>query len=108
MDHTPHPVARDIRRLNPGDNQGVRYVLVAALLRAGRDGDAGALLERYGDEPTALWSKARALHTFRCQGDIRAAREQLRRATQVNRHVAAYLQGRTWWPGLLPDSWRRR
>jgi tetratricopeptide (TPR) repeat protein len=96
---------RELIRLNPGDNQGVRYVLVAALLHVGQDAEAGALLERYGREPTALWSYSRALHAFRREGDARAAREELRRATRVNRHVAGYLQGRKTWPGPLPASY---
>jgi len=96
---------RELIRLNRGDNQGVRYVLVAALLHVGRDAEAGALLERYGDEPTALWTYMRALHAFRCEGDSRAARDQLRQAARVNRHVAAYLQGRKTWPGPLPASY---
>jgi tetratricopeptide (TPR) repeat protein len=96
---------RELIRLNPGDNQGVRYLLVALLLEAGLDEEAGTLLDRYGDEPTALWSYTRALHAFRRDGDTRAARERLRQAMRVNRHVAAYLRRTKTWPGPLPASY---
>ena len=96
---------RELVRLNPADNQGVRYLLVAALLHVARDAEAGALLEQYGDEPTALWCYARALHAFRVEGDTHAARERLRRAARVNRHVPAYLREKKTWPGPLPDSY---
>jgi tetratricopeptide (TPR) repeat protein len=96
---------RELIRLNPADNQGVRYLLVAALLHGGRDAEAGALLDQYGDEPTAPWTYVRALHTFRREGDSRAAQERLRQAVRANRHVPACLQGKKTWPGPLPASY---
>ena len=39
---------RELVRLNPNDNQGVRYSLLAALLLAGLDDEAATLLDRYG------------------------------------------------------------
>jgi len=96
---------RELIRLNPGDNQGVRYSLVAALLHAGRDAEAGALLDQYGDEPTALWTYARALDAFRVNGDTPAARERLRQAVRANRHVPACLLGKKTWRGSLPASY---
>lgn len=96
---------RELIRLNPGDNQGVRYLLVAALLHVGRDEEAGVLLDQYGGEPTALWTCARALHAFRSEGDTRAARERLRQAVRANRHVPACLLGKKTWPGPFPASY---
>jgi hypothetical protein len=83
----------------------VRYSLVARLLHLGEGVEAGELLDRYGDEPTALWTYARALHAFRREGDTRAARERLREAVRANRHVPACLQGKKTWPGRLPASY---
>ena len=96
---------RELIRLNPGDNQGVRYSLLAALLLAGRDDDAATLLDQYGDEPTALWRYGRALSVFRREGDSRAARERLREALRTNRHVPRLLTGDSEWPGLEPASY---
>lgn len=96
---------QELIRLNPADNQGVRHSLVATLLHVGRDAEAGVVLDQYGDEPTAPWTYARALHAFRSEGDTRAARERLRQAVRANRHVPAYLLGKNAWPGPLPASY---
>ena len=94
---------RELLRLNPGDDQGVRYALLAALLLAGRDGEALTLIEQFGDEPTALWHYARALVVFRREGDSQAARECLRTALRTNRHVPQYLTDEEDWPGPEPS-----
>jgi tetratricopeptide (TPR) repeat protein len=96
---------RGLLRLNPDDNQGVRYSLLAALLRLGCDAEAGLLLEQFADEPTALWGYARALHAFRCEGEGPAARALMRAALSINRHVPAYLLGKKTWPGPMPASY---
>ncbi len=96
---------RELIRLNPGDNQGVRYSFLAALLLAGRDDDAATLLDQFGDEPTALWRYGRALSVFRRGGDSRAARERLREALRTNRHVPRHLTGDSEWPGPEPASY---
>ncbi len=97
---------REIIRLDPGDNQGVRYSLLAALLLAGRDDEVAALIEQFGDEPTALWRYGRALSVFRREGDSRAARECLRAARRTNRHVPQQLLADDEeWPGPEPASY---
>jgi tetratricopeptide (TPR) repeat protein len=96
---------RELIRLNPGDNQGVRYSFLAALLLAGRDDEAAALIEQFGDEPTALWRYGRALSVFRREGDSRAARECLRAALRTNRHVPQLLTGDAEWPGPEPTAY---
>lgn len=96
---------RELIRLNPGDNQGVRYSLLAALLLAGRDADAAALIEQFGDEPSALWRYGQALSVFRREGDSRTARACLRAALRTNRHVPKILGDDDAWPGLQPASY---
>jgi tetratricopeptide (TPR) repeat protein len=78
-------------QLNPGDNQGVRYLLLPALLEAGHDSEAGALLERYEDDAQAAWPYARALWLFRRDGDSGAARAALQEALEANAYVAGFL-----------------
>ena len=56
-------------RLNPYDNQGLRYVLLDCLLAMGRDEEAGALLVEYEDDGTAAWLYDYALWAFRREGD---------------------------------------
>jgi tetratricopeptide (TPR) repeat protein len=96
---------RELLRLNPGDNQGVRYSLLPALLLSARDAEAAALLDRFGDEPTALWRYGRALAVFRREGNSRVARDHLRAALRTNRHVPRYLSGEGDWAGPEPLSY---
>jgi tetratricopeptide (TPR) repeat protein len=88
--------------LNPGDNQGVRDVLAAHLVEAGRDGDLRKLLAQYPDEYSAVWSWTAALLAFRKSGDGTAARKHLTEAMAVNPHVRAYLCGDKPMPAQLP------
>jgi tetratricopeptide (TPR) repeat protein len=99
------PHYQELLRLDPGDHQGVRYALLAALMLAGRDDETAALLAEFGDEETALWQYGRALAVFRREGDSRGARAALREALRSNRHVPQYLTGDADWPGPLPDSY---
>ncbi len=60
---------RDMLRLNPNDNQGIRYLLLDCLLILGRDDDAATLIKRYKNDGSAAWSWSRALLAFRQGGD---------------------------------------
>ena len=46
-------IYRELLRLNPGDNQGIRYNLADLLLKLNRDAELGKLLEDY-DEMSAV------------------------------------------------------
>ena len=96
---------RELLRLNPNDNQGVRYSLLAALFTSGLDADAGALLGKFRDEPTSVWLYGRALSTFRSEGDSPAARAGLRRALDANHRVPKYLTGKKDLPHEDPPSY---
>jgi tetratricopeptide (TPR) repeat protein len=85
---------QDMLRLNPGDNQGVRYRLVNLLLEEGEDEALGELLKRYEDDATATWAYSRALWRFRQEGASAAADEALRDALKTNPFVPAYLLGK--------------
>ncbi len=99
---------RDLLRLNPNDNQGVRYSLLTALFTSGLDDDAGALLEQFRGEPTAMWLYGRTLWTFRREGDSPVARASLRRALGANRRVPKYLIGKEGLPPTDPSSYALR
>ncbi|HEV8439496.1 MAG TPA: hypothetical protein VGT40_15495 [Methylomirabilota bacterium] len=96
---------RELLRLNPGDNQGVRYAFLTALLLAGRDDEAERLLLQFDDEPTALWQYGQALSAFRRDGDSPASRQRLRAALRSNHHVPGYLTGDSEWADPSPASY---
>ena len=88
--------------LNPGDNQGTRYVLAAHLAEMDRNDALGELLAQYPDEWSAAWSWTAALLAFRRTGDSDQARERLAEAETVNAHVRDYLIGERPLPKRLP------
>jgi tetratricopeptide (TPR) repeat protein len=96
---------QDMLRLNPGDNQGVRYTLAGFLLFLDRDDDLAGLLDQYPDEASAAWAYTKALLAFRQHGDTPEARRLLQEAKQTNRHVPAYLLGQKFPPSEQPTSY---
>lgn len=94
---------QDLLRLNPNDNQGVRYPLLDALLDQGRDQDAAELLKLYKHDASAAWAWSAVLLAFRRTGDRAAARKALSRALSGNPHVPAYLFGTKPLPAVLPE-----
>lgn len=94
---------RDLLRLNPNDNQGIRYVLAARLLELGRDRELAVLLKEHQDDGRAFMIWTRALFAFRAEGDSPKSRRALARALHSNPHVPAYLLGDKPIPRELPD-----
>jgi len=83
----------DMLRLNPNDNQGIRYRLANLLLELERYDRAGELLDRYKEDEFAEWSYTRTLLAFRLEGDSAEALRRLRQALTANRFVPSYLYG---------------
>jgi tetratricopeptide (TPR) repeat protein len=97
---------RDMLRLNPNDNQGVRFTLTAWLLNLDRDEELAQLLQKY-DAPVANWTCTKALLAFRRQGDSPEARRLLKQAHKQNNHMRTYLAGEAPLPAALPNSYTR-
>jgi tetratricopeptide (TPR) repeat protein len=95
----------DMLRLNPNDNQGVRFTLAGFLLFLDRDNDLEQLIERYPDGSSAAWNYTLALLAFRRAGDTAEARELLRHAIVANPHVPDYLLGRKFPPYEGPGGY---
>jgi len=96
---------QDLLRLNPSDNQGIRYLLIASLLTLGHNSEAEALLETdYAGDASAEWAYARVLLSFRQQGPGIEASRLLGVARHVNRFVPAYLTGAKRLPKRIPDT----
>jgi tetratricopeptide (TPR) repeat protein len=87
---------RALLELNPGDNQGVRYLLLAALLERGLNEEAGVLLAEHQDDVQALWPYSRLLWRLRVDGGSLDTRAAFDAAIQANPYVVPYL--------LDPDS----
>ncbi len=81
---------RELLHLNPGDNQGVRYLLLVALLDLGRNEEAGVVLAEH-DDIQALWPYSRLLWHLRVHGDAPDTRAACQAAIAANPHVVSYL-----------------
>ncbi|WP_435005442.1 DUF7309 domain-containing protein [Tundrisphaera lichenicola] len=90
----------EMLRLNPGDNQGVRYILASWLLSLDRLDELETLLSAY-DEDSTTWAYTRALCSFRRIGDSPTSRKLLQAAKKSNKHVPDYILGRK---SLPPES----
>jgi tetratricopeptide (TPR) repeat protein len=85
---------RDMLALNPNDNQGIRYVLAAVLLRRRDEVALKELLAAYEGEASACWLYTRALLAFRDGGaGEKHAAELAKQAWSSNEHVPAILAG---------------
>lgn len=87
---------RELLRLNPNDDQGVRYLLVVALLELNRNDEAGVLLDQYDSDIQALWPYARVLWRFRTEAGTAVTSAALDEALHANPDVVKYL--------LVPES----
>ncbi len=89
-------------RLNPNDNQGVRYVLMSWLLILDRLADLDALLKMFKDPHDPQWAFPAALVAFRRKGDTAPARKALANALASNPHVAPFLTRKKKLPREMP------
>ena len=93
---------RDMLRLNPNDNQGLRYVLASWLLTI-RDHDAlEKLLADYDGDGSPGWAYNRTLLALR-RGDETDAHAALAIAWKYNPHVPALLIGAAKMPRYMED-----
>lgn len=97
----------DLLRLNPNDNQGVRYVLAVRYLDvAGVDEScldkARALLDNY-DEDGTWWSYNNALYWWMAKGDCAQGRKARAAGLKANPYVLDYFTGKRRMPKSLPE-----
>ncbi len=84
---------REMLKLNPNDNQGIRYLLAAALMKQGDFVALGKLFKKHRDDGSAEWLYSRALLAFREGGAGAEANALAAEAMASNRHVPAVLAG---------------
>lgn len=94
---------RDMLRLNPNDNQGLRYLLAACFLEMERYDELDSLLADYDGDRSAAWTYTKALAAFRRTGDTEPSRSLLAKAIESNRHVSGFLLGERMLPRTRPD-----
>jgi len=93
---------RDMLRLNPNDNQGIRYLLAACYLEMQRYDELDALLGEYDGDGSAAWTYTQALASFRREGDTERSRSLLGKALASNGHVPGFLLGERKPPRIRP------
>lgn len=96
-------VSKETLRLNPGDNQGIRYVLAGRLMALDRDDDFEALFNEYEGDMMACFAYSHALWLFRKEGASPAADASLSKAVKCNPYVPEYLLATRKLPSQSPD-----
>jgi tetratricopeptide (TPR) repeat protein len=83
---------QDMLKLNPNDNQGIRYVLAGHLLTLGDVAALKKLIKDYADDGSAAWLYTQALLAF--QDKDPDADQIAKDAWQANDHVPGVLSGK--------------
>jgi len=92
----------DQLRLNPNDNQGLRYILMSWLLALDDDQELEKTLDDY-QEASAWATYSRALLLFKRHGPSASANKALEEAVKNNSHVADFLLRAKPMPRTLPE-----
>lgn len=96
---------QELLRLNPNDNQGIRYLLARCLLAQGDHATLLSLLDQFAEDEMAEWLYTRALVLFKIRGGGVAADRALSAALQENPYVPLYLLGIEKLPAHPPASY---
>ena len=98
---------REMLRLNPNDNQGLRHVLTSWLFTTGDLDALEELLDAYDNDAFVEWAYAKVLLAFR-KGDRADADASLAIAWKRNPHVPGLMNGAKPLPRRLPDHYAMR
>jgi tetratricopeptide (TPR) repeat protein len=91
--------------LNPNDNQGIRYGLLALYLELGNLAGAKRLFEKYKERTfSSMFAWGFVLLRY-LAGDISGAGKALRQARKQNAHAEAYFSGKKRLPKRIPDRY---
>lgn len=93
---------KDMLRLNPNDNQGVRYIIINWLIMEEGYEYIEKLLNTYEGDTAAAFKYGTALYYFK-KGDRDKAAKELKEALEVNKYVPQYLLGTKRMPQYLPE-----
>lgn len=96
----------DLLKINPNDNQGVRYVLFDYLLTDNRLKEIPKLVKMFDDEGSAHWEFNLALYEFKKDGPASTkAKTHLVDADKSNEYVRQYMSGKLKLPSESPSSY---
>lgn len=84
----------EMLELNPGDNQGVRYMLASIFLFTGKYKAFYELYEKFKDEESTFWLFNYALYLFAIEGATARANKALHLANQENPNVIDFMTHR--------------
>lgn len=96
---------RDMMRLNPGDNQGLRHILTSKLFALDDLESVEKILDDYPEDIFAEWSYSKTLLAFKQKGPSAAAAKALKAAIKNNPHVPDLLLGAKRIPKTLPPHY---
>lgn len=82
---------KELLRLNPNDNQGVRCVLIPLLISQDKTKEALALVKKYPDDTSPEITYSLPLLLYKKHGDSEVARAAVGEAVKWNRHVLPFL-----------------
>jgi len=94
----------EMLKLNPNDNQGLRYPLIGHYLAMGRLKQVHGLFKQFEDEESAVFDWARVLERF-LSDDAVGATSALAKARKQNKFVEAYLIGHKRMPKHMPEMY---
>jgi len=93
---------KELLELNPGDNQGVRYLLVLAYLEVEDWQSADALIQE-NDEDCAVFNFSRVMVEYGLKPKSSKLSRLVLSADRQNKHVIPLLLGKKKLPPSMPD-----
>jgi tetratricopeptide (TPR) repeat protein len=93
-------------KLNPDDNQGIRYILLELYLRKRDTKHAHLLISQFEDDASAFFAYNKTLLVFLTNGKSVEAQTLLKEAMNFNPHVVKYLVGKKKLPINLPEAYQ--
>jgi tetratricopeptide (TPR) repeat protein len=92
-----------ILELNPGDNQGIRYILISFLLELNRLDEAENLLNLFDEEYSATWAFSELLLSIKSKKEKKFIKKLYKNAIEINEYVIPFLTGKKKIPENLPE-----
>lgn len=96
-------IYEEMLELNPGDNQGIRYLLSTLLLSKNDLTSFQKFIENSEEEDCAVWNYNNALYQFKKSGQTVKSNKELVKAYESNEYVIDYLLGIKEMPDKLPQ-----